>query len=91
MKKLKLKSLNMIEKKPIKLDVTKALNQFTVLVMPPDEMFPSVRIYAKLEEGDKYVELSPPQGVFSESKAVMAAQIGEMIIENSRELKEWCN
>ncbi len=85
----KLKS--MIEKKPVKIDAAKALNQFVILVMPPEEMFPSVRVFAKLEQGDKYIELSPPQGVFSESKAVMAAQIGELVIENSIELKEWCN
>ena len=89
--KVKIKALKMIDKKPVKLDSSKALNQFTILVMPPDEMFPNVKVFAKLEEGDKYVELSPPQGIFSESKAVMAAQIGELIIENSLELKEWCN
>jgi hypothetical protein len=86
-----IKVLKMIEKKPVKLASDKCLNHFAILIMPPEEMFPSVRVYAKLEHGDKYVELSPPQGIFSESKAVMAAQIGELIIENSLELKEWCN
>jgi hypothetical protein len=89
--KKQIKALKIIEKKPVKLDASKALNQFAILVMPPDEMFPNVRVYAKLEHGDKYIELSPIQGIFSESKAVMAAQIGELIIENSIELKEWCN
>ena len=89
--KEKIEVLKMIEKKPVKLNTAKAFNHFAILVMPPDEMFPVVRVYAKLEKGDKYVELSPPQGIFSESKAVMAAQIGELVIENSLELKEWCN
>ena len=67
-----------------------ACDRFVVMVLPAAGGFPLVRISEQKEAGGTQKEITGNSGIFiANSKAQMAAALGEFIINHSPKLGEW--